>query len=122
VGLGREACYVADRTDDLGGQYRANAEDLREGGAGSFYLGFDALAHVRDLSIQRSDVAQHLRSQSPAEAGRGALGPYAAQDACGSVGRKCSAYPAGDEIPQKPVQAVERSGTLGHQVLAPLGE
>ena len=31
---------------------------------------------------------QHLRRQPPAEAGRGALGPYAAQDARGSAGRE----------------------------------
>jgi hypothetical protein len=43
VSLGREARHVADRTDDLGGQYGTYAEDLGEGGAGSFYLTFDAL-------------------------------------------------------------------------------
>jgi hypothetical protein len=46
-------------------------------------------------------------------------------DACGSVGREGrerSSYPAGDEVPQKPVEAVERPGTLGHQVFAPLGK
>src|SRR5215207_3192992 len=120
VGLGREPRHVADRPDDLRGQYGTYAEDLGEGGTGSFYLGFYAPVQVRDLSIQRTDVAQDLRSQPPAEAGRGALRPYAAQDACGPVGRKRSGYPAGDEVPQKPVQAVERPGTLGHQVLAPL--
>jgi hypothetical protein len=51
-----------------------------------FHLGFDEPIEVSDLPIQRPDVAQHLRSQSPSEAGRGALGPYAAQDARGSVG------------------------------------
>src|SRR5215217_5384120 len=33
VSLAREACHVADRTDDLGGQYGTYAEDLGEGGA-----------------------------------------------------------------------------------------
>jgi hypothetical protein len=42
VGLAREARHVADRPDDLGGQYGTWAEDLGEGGAGSLYLGFDA--------------------------------------------------------------------------------
>jgi hypothetical protein len=43
VGLGREAHHVADRPDDLRGQYGTYAEDLGKGGAGSFHLGFDAL-------------------------------------------------------------------------------
>jgi hypothetical protein len=37
-------------------------------------------------------------------------------------GRKRFGYPAGDEVPQEPVEAVERPGALGHQVLAPLGK
>ena len=48
--------------------------------------------------------------------------PYAAQDARGTLGRERPGHPAGEEVPQKPVQAVERSSTLGDQVLAPLGE
>src|SRR5215203_7497856 len=59
VGLGREALHAADRPDDLRGQYGTYAEDLREGGTGSFHLGFDAPIQVRDLSIQRPDVAQN---------------------------------------------------------------
>ena len=74
------------------------------------YLGFDASMEVCDLSLQCPHVAQDLRSQPPAEARRGTLGPYAAYDAGGSVGRERSSYPAGDEIPQKPVEAVERPG------------
>jgi hypothetical protein len=45
-----------------------------------------ASMHLFRSAIFRSsvpDVAQDLRSQPPTEAGRGALGPYAAQDACG---------------------------------------
>ena len=42
MGPGREARHVADRPDDPSGQYGTYAEDLGEGGAGSFYLGFDA--------------------------------------------------------------------------------
>ena len=107
---------------DRRGQDGTYAEDLGEGGAGGFHLGFDALVEVGDLSVQRPDVAQHLRSQPPAEAVRGALGPYAAQDARGPIGRELPGHPAGEEVPQEPVQAIERSRTLGHQVLAPLGE
>ena len=51
-------------------------------------------------------LAQDLRSQPPAEAGRGALGPYAAQDARCPLGRKRSRHPAGDEVPQERVEAV----------------
>src|SRR5215211_2015712 len=43
VRLGRKSHHVADRPDDLRCQYGSYAEDLGEGGAGSFYLGFDAL-------------------------------------------------------------------------------
>jgi hypothetical protein len=120
---GREARHVADRPDDPRGQYGTHAVDLGEDGAGGLHLGFDAPVQVLDLSVQRPDVAQHLRSQPPAEVGRGAaLGPYAAQDARGPVGRERPGHPAGDEIPQKPVEAVERPCALRHQVLAPLGE
>jgi hypothetical protein len=42
VALGREARRVADRPDDLCGQYGTHTEDLGEGGAGSFYPGFYA--------------------------------------------------------------------------------
>ena len=122
MGLGRETLHTTDRPDDPRGQYGPHAEDLGEGGTGSFYLGFDTLVEVRDLSIQRTDVAQHLRSQPPAQAGRSTLGPYAAQDACGSMGRKRSGHPAGHEVPQKPVQAVEHPCTLGHQVNKRLSE
>ena len=66
--LGREACHVTDRADDPRRQDRTYAEDLGEGGARGFHLGLDALVQVCDLSVQRPDVAQHLRSQPPAEA------------------------------------------------------
>src|SRR5215217_1025378 len=122
VRLGREAPHVPDRAYDPSGQYGTYAEDLGEGGAGSFHLGLDAPVEIRYLSIQRPDVAQDLRGQPPAEAGRGALGPYASQDARGPVGRKGSRHPSGDEVPQKPVEAVERPSTLSHHVLAPFGE
>ena len=99
MGLGREACYVPDRPYDRRGQDGTYAEDLGEGGAGSFHLGFDAPTQVRDLSIERADVAQHLRSQPPAQADRGALlRPYAAEDARGTVGRERPSYPAGEEV------------------------
>jgi hypothetical protein len=57
VGPARETRHVAYRPNYLGGQYGADAEDLGEGGAGGFYLGFDALVQVSDLSVQRPDVA-----------------------------------------------------------------
>src|SRR5215207_9036186 len=98
----------------------AHAKDLGEGGAASFYLDFDASIEVCDLSLQHPHVAQDLRSQPTTEASRGALRSYAAQDAGSSVGRECPWHPARNEISQEPVQAVECSGTLGHQALAPL--
>src|SRR5919112_728728 len=111
--LRRQAPHGSDRPDDPSGKYGTYAEDLGEGGAGSFYLGFDALVQVGDLSIQRPDVAQALRSQPPTQAGRGAaLGPYGAQDACSPVGRKRSRHPAGEEVPQEPVEAGLGPGTL----------
>jgi hypothetical protein len=70
-----------------------------EASAGGFHLGFDAPTQVRDLSVERPDVAQHLRGQAPSEAGPGALGPYAAQNACGPAGRERSSYAAGEEVP-----------------------
>ena len=106
MGFGREACHVADRTDDPSGQDGTYAEDLGEGGAGGLNLGLYATVQVGDLSVQSADVAQHLRCQAPPEAGRGALGPNGAQDARCPVGRKRPGYPAGDEVPQKRVEAV----------------
>src|SRR5215213_2004316 len=91
--LRREAPHGSDRPDDPSGKYGTYAEDLGEGGTGSFYLGFDALVQVADLSIQRPDVAQDLRSQPPTQAGRGAArGPYGAQDAT-PPGRRCLRSP-----------------------------
>jgi hypothetical protein len=43
MSLAWEACHVADRTYDLRRQDGAYAEDFGKGGAGSLYLGFDAL-------------------------------------------------------------------------------
>jgi hypothetical protein len=122
VGLSRETLHTADSAYDPGGQYGTHAEDLCEGGARCFHLGFDTLVEVSDLPIQRTDVAQHLGGQAPAQAGRSTLGPYAAQDACGSMGRKRSGHPAGHEVPQEPVEAVERPCTLGYQVNKRLSE
>ena len=107
MGLGGETRHVADRPDDPRGKDGTYAEDLGEGGAGGFHLGFDAPTQVSDLPVERPDVAQHFRGQAPAQAGRGAApGPYAAQDACSPVGRKRSGHPAGEEVPQEPVEAV----------------
>ena len=51
VGLGREAHHTTDRPHDLGGQYGTDAVDVGESGSGTFYLGFDALVWICDLSI-----------------------------------------------------------------------
>jgi hypothetical protein len=75
VRLGREACHVAYSSYDPGGQDGTYAEDLGEGGARGLHLGLYATVQVRDLPVQRPDVAQYLRGQAPPEAGRGALGP-----------------------------------------------
>jgi hypothetical protein len=93
-------------------------------GARGLHLGIYAPVEIRDLPVERTDVAQYLRGQPPSEAGRGAtLGTYAARDARCPVGRECLPYPVGDEIPQEAVQTVERpSSLLGHQVFAPLGK
>jgi hypothetical protein len=90
----------------MGPTPKISVRAVPEGGAGGLHLGPDAPVEVGDLPIERPYVAQHLRSQLPAEAGRGALGAYAAQDARGPIGRELSGHPAGDEIPQEPVQAV----------------
>ena len=123
MGFGREARHVADRPDDPRGQYGPYAEDLGEGGAGSFNLGFDAPVEVSDFPVKCADVAQHLRRQAPAQADRGAaLGSYAAQDARGPIGRERPGHPSGEEFPQERVEAVERPGALGHQVNKRLSE
>ena len=107
MGLGRETRHVANRPYDLGGQDGTYVQDLGEGGAGSFHLGFDAPTQVSDLPVERPNVAHHLRGQAPAQAGRGAaLGTYAAQDARCPVGREPPGNPAGEEVPQEPVEAV----------------
>ena len=104
--LGRETRHVADRPDDPSSQYGTYAVDLGEGGAGGFHLGFDAPVKIGDLPVERPDVAQHLRSQPSSEAGRGALGAYAAHYARSPGGRERPGHPAGDEVPQEPVEAV----------------
>jgi hypothetical protein len=85
VGLGREALHVADRPDDRSGQYGTYAEDLGEGGAGGFYLGFDAPVQVRDLSIQCPDSKRSTSEANPrrrrAEAPSLSLMPRRTRDA-----------------------------------------
>jgi len=98
VPLAREASHVADRPGDRRRQDGTYAEDLGEGGARGLHLGFYASAQVRDLPIQRPDVAQHLGGQAPTQAGRGVLGPYGAQDARRPLGRELPGYPSGDEV------------------------
>jgi len=120
VGFGGEASHVADRAHDPRGKDGTYAEDLYEAGVRSFDLGFYAPIEVCDLSLQCPDVAQDLRSQAPADARRGALRSYTAQDAGGSGSRECPRYSTGNEVPQESVQAVERSGKLGDLVFAPL--
>ena len=106
MGFCREAHHIADRPYDLGGLYGTYAEDFGKGGAGGFYLGFDAPIEICDLSLQCADVAQDFRSQLPTEAGRGALGPYAAQDARGPIGRE---LPAGTGAVSKPLRTGRRA-------------
>jgi hypothetical protein len=48
--------------------------------------------------------------------------PYTAQDAPGPLGRELPGHPAGNEVSQEPVKAVERPGALGHQVNKRLSE
>jgi hypothetical protein len=102
----RETRHVADRAYDPRSQDRSYAEDLGEGGARGFHLGFDAPVEVGDLPLQRPNVAQHLRRQPPAQAGGSTLRPNATQDARGPLGRERSGYPAGHEIPQERVETV----------------
>jgi hypothetical protein len=122
VSLSWETHHTADRSHDLGGQYGACAKDLGESATRSFYLGFDALVQVRDLSIKCADVAHDLRSHSLADARRGALRPYTTQDVRGSAGRERSGHPAGHGVPRKPVQAAlnarVRSATTKFQRLS----
>ena len=93
----REACYVAYTPQDRCGQDGTYAEDLGEGAARRFHLGFDARVQVSDLPVQRPYVAQYLGGQAPTEAVRGApTGPYATQDARCPVGREFPGHPAGE--------------------------
>src|SRR5215211_2250921 len=57
MGLGGETRHVADRAYDPRGQDGTYAEDLGEGGARGFHLGFDAFIEVGDLPVERTDVA-----------------------------------------------------------------
>ena len=122
--LGWEACHVADRTYDPRRQDGSYAEDLGEGGAGGFYLGFNAPVQARDLPVKCADskrsTSEANRRRRRAEApplGRRPRKMHAARSA--ESGR---ATPPGRRSRRSPCRRLERPGTLGHQVLAPLGE
>ena len=55
MGLGRETRHVADRPYDPRRQDGTYAEDLDEGGAGGFYLSFNAPTQVSDLPVKCAD-------------------------------------------------------------------
>jgi hypothetical protein len=106
VRLGRETPHVAYPVPMiLAASMGPMAEDLGEGGVRGFHLRFDASVEVGDLPLQRPEVAQDLRGQPPAQACRGALGAYAVQDARCPLGRERPSYPAGEEVPEEPVEA-----------------
>ncbi len=50
------------------------------------------------------------------------LGPSAAQQFGSGIGRELLLDRIGEEVPQEYVEAVQGTGTLGHQVLASFGE
>ena len=98
MGLSRETPHVTDRPQDRRGQNGTYTEDLREAGAGGAHLGFDARVQVGDLPLQRTDVAQHLGGQPPAQALRGAApGPHAAQDSRDPISRELPGHPTREE-------------------------
>jgi hypothetical protein len=70
VRLGWEACHVADRTYDPRRQDGSYAEDLGEGGAGGFYLGFNAPVQARDLPVKCADSKRSTSEKPTAGAGR----------------------------------------------------
>ena len=99
MGLGREAPHVAYPVPmilaaSMGPTPKISVRAVPEASTSASMRSFK----VRDLPVQRPDVTQDFRSQPSAEAGRGALRPYTAQDARGSVGRERSGYPAGHEV------------------------
>jgi hypothetical protein len=55
-----EAGQVADVTDNGAGDHGADAEDLREGGAGVLDRGGQLLAAVAQLGVQAAQVGQEL--------------------------------------------------------------
>jgi hypothetical protein len=67
---------VADRPDDLCGQYGTYAEDLYEAGSGSFYLGFEvssfrsAIFRSSVRMSRRTSEANRRRTQAEAPCGR----------------------------------------------------
>ena len=90
----REARHVTDRAYDPRGQDGTYAEDLGEGGAGSLYLGFDAL--VFRSAIFRSSV---LMSRRPSEASRRRTRE---EEPCGRMPRKMRAARWAESVPAIP--------------------
>jgi hypothetical protein len=94
VGLGRETCHTADCPDDLGGQDGSYAEDLGEGGAGSFHLGFDTLIEVRDLSLQCPDSKRRISKANRRRT--------RAEESCGRMPRRMRAARWVESVPATP--------------------
>src|SRR5215208_4462608 len=122
VSLAWEARDVADYSHDLRGQDRADAEDLGEHGARGLHLSCDTLVELRYPPIKSAHISHHLGGQPSADPSCWMLGPGAAQQFGGSIGRELLPDRIGEEVSQEYVEAVEGAGTFADEVLASLAE
>src|SRR5690349_22474604 len=122
---GGEPGHGDDIADDGGGNDRADAEDLREAGAGRLDRGGQLLLDLAPLGVQVADAGQQFGGELPARLGGRARWPNLAEDpgctACGDLVRD----PAGHQIAEHGVQrqaawlrARDRSRCLFAQTLS----
>jgi hypothetical protein len=99
-----EAGHVGHVTDDGAGDHGADAEDLREGGAGGLDRGGQLLAGVAQLGVEVAQVGQELSGELGAGLGDGTGRRDPLQDpgslSCGDLLRAT----AGDQVAQHGVQ------------------
>jgi hypothetical protein len=118
VVLGREATHVADLAQELGGQNRADAEQLDEGGRRLGDGVPEACFDRGDPPVQGAEVGDQVDGELPAGAGRRGGWSQPAQQGGRGVGIQAALGAAGEQVAQQHMEPIQGPGALTHQVIA----
>jgi hypothetical protein len=111
VVLAGEPADVADLAEHLGGQHRADPEQLHQAALGLLDRGSDPLLDRCNAPVQVADVGDQVAGELVADDGRRAGRRDLPQQRSGAVSGEVTGSAGGDQIDQQPVQPVEGSGS-----------